>query len=59
MMMHTKSYSHIPRYSSTSSNMKWETGVRTYEPLDNIAVDDLVTCAILAKEKGLLNEAGW
>ena len=39
--------------------MKWETGERTYEPLDNIGVDDLVTCAILAKEKGLLNEAGW
>ena len=41
----------VRRYSSTSSNRKWETGERTYEPLDNIAVDDLVTSAIFAKRK--------
>ena len=32
---------------------------RTYEPLDNIAADDPVTCALYAKEKGLLDEPGW
>ena len=30
-----------------------------YEPLDVIAADDPVTCAIYAKEKGLLDEPGW
>ena len=39
--------------------VEWETGERTYEPLDNIATDDPVTCAVYAKEKGLLDEPGW
>ena len=30
-----------------------------YEPLDVIAANDPVTCAIYAKETGLLNEPGW
>ncbi len=36
-----------------------ETGESTYEPLDNIAADDPVTCAIYAKKMNLLDEPGW
>ena len=35
------------------------TGESTYEPLDVIAADDPVTCAIYAKEKGLLDKPRW
>ena len=39
--------------------VEWETGESDYEPLDVIAADDPITCAIYAKEKGLLDEPGW
>ena len=50
-----------PGYNRSKFNVlvEWETGESTYEPLDVIAANDPVTCAIYAKEKGLLNEPGW
>ena len=50
-----------PGYNGSKFNVlvEWETGESTYEPLDVIAADDPVTCAIYAKEKGLLDEPGW
>ena len=50
-----------PGYNGSKFNVlvEWETGESTYEPLDVIAADDPVTCAIYAKDKGLLNEPGW
>ena len=50
-----------PGYNGSKFNVlvEWETGESTYKPLDVIAADDPVTCAIYAKEKGLLNEPGW
>ena len=37
----------------------WENGKPSHEPLDIIAKDDPITCAIYGKSKGLLNENGW
>jgi hypothetical protein len=50
-----------PDYNGSSYNImiEWENGEITSEPLTVIAADDPVTCAIYAKEKGLLNEPGW
>ena len=50
-----------PGYNGSKFNVlvEWETGESMYEPLDVIAADDPVTCAIYAKEKGLLDEPGW
>ena len=50
-----------PSYQGSRYNVlvDWETGESTYEPLHLIAADDPVTCAIYAKEKGLLEEEGW
>ena len=50
-----------PGYNGSKFNVlvEWETGDSTYEPLDVIAAEDPVTCAIHAKEKGLHNEPGW
>ena len=50
-----------PGYNGSKFNVliEWETGELTYEPLDVIAADDPVTCAIYAKDKGLLDEPGW
>ena len=39
--------------------VQWETDEVTPEPLTVIAADDPVTCAIYAKEKGLLDLPGW
>jgi len=39
--------------------IEWETGEVTSEPLDAIIADDPVTCAIYAKENGLLDTPGW
>jgi hypothetical protein len=36
-----------------------ENGEITKEPLSIIAVDDPVTCAIYARENGLLDQPGW
>ena len=41
-----------PGYNGSKYNVliEWEDGEQTYEPLDTIAADDPVTCAIYAKE---------
>jgi len=39
--------------------IEWENGEIISEPLTIIAADDPVTCAIYAKENGLLNLDGW
>ena len=39
--------------------VEWENGEITKEPLNHIARDDPVTCAIYAREKGLLDKPGW
>ena len=50
-----------PAYKGSRYNVlvNWETGESTFEPLSTIAADDPVTCAIYAKENGLLEEDGW
>ena len=50
-----------PSYKGSRYNVlvNWESGESTYEPLDMIAADDPVTCAIYAKEKDLLEQEGW
>ena len=37
----------------------WSTGEKSYEPLDVIAADDPMTCAIYAQKHNLLNIPGW
>jgi hypothetical protein len=39
--------------------VEWENGEITFEPLLIIAADDPVTCAIYAREHGLLDTPGW
>ena len=39
--------------------VEWETEETTFEPLELIARDDPVTCALYAKDNGLLNTPGW
>ena len=39
--------------------IEWENGEITAEPLRAIAADDPVTCAIYARENGLLETPGW
>jgi hypothetical protein len=39
--------------------VEWETGEITAEPLQVIAADDPVTCAIYAKDNNLLDTPGW
>jgi hypothetical protein len=39
--------------------VEWENGEVSYEPLHTIAADDPVTCAIYAKDNGLLDTDGW
>ena len=48
-------------YKGSNYNVmiEWETGEITSEPLKLIAADDPVTCAIYAKEHGLLDQPGW
>ncbi len=50
-----------PDYNNSSYNImiEWENGEITSEPLSVIAKDDPVTCAIYAKENGLLDTPGW
>jgi hypothetical protein len=47
-------------YNGSAYNVlvEWETGECTYEPLHIVAADDPVTCAIYAKENGLLDLPG-
>lgn len=53
--------SNHPDYKGSSYNVKlqWDTGEVTYEPLDIIAKDDPLSCAMYAKEHGLLDTDGW
>jgi hypothetical protein len=39
--------------------VEWEIGETTMEPLQIIAKDDPVACAIYAKDNGLLDRTGW
>jgi hypothetical protein len=50
-----------PRLQGSRYNVKveWEMGDVTFEPLSIMANDDPITCAICAKEKGLLDQHGW
>ena len=50
-----------PSYNGSKYNVMvdWEDGERTYEPLDMIATDDPVTCAIYARDNKLLDLDGW
>ncbi len=50
-----------PAYKGSSYNiiLEWENGEITYEPLDLIAKDDPVTCALYARENDLLSTPGW
>ena len=46
--------------SRCNIKIEWEdAGVTTWEPLTVIEKCDPVTCAVHAKEHGLLNEPGW
>jgi hypothetical protein len=50
-----------PDYKGSMYNImvEWETGEITSEPLQVIAADDPVTCAIYAKDNNLLDLPGW
>jgi hypothetical protein len=50
-----------PSWKGDRFNVKveWENGEVSYEPLCTIAADDPVTCAIYAKDHGLLDTDGW
>ena len=50
-----------PNYMGSHFNVriKWENGEITYEPLDVIAANDPITCAIYMRENSLLDELGW
>ena len=54
-------HQHHPNYKGSKYNVmvEWETGEITSEPLDIIAKDDPVTCAIYAKDNNLLEISGW
>jgi hypothetical protein len=49
-----------PDYNGSSYNimLEWENGEKKPEPLDVVAKDDPITCAIYAKENGLLDTSG-
>lgn len=48
-------------YNGSTYNVlvEWENGEVTKEPLSIIGADDPVTCAVYAKEHGLLDKPGW
>ena len=48
-------------YNGSPYNVRveWANGETTYEPLSIIAADDPVSCAVYAKENGLLDTPGW
>ena len=50
-----------PSYNGSSYNVKieWENGEVTTEPLRVIAADDPVSCAIYARDNGILHLPGW
>jgi hypothetical protein len=39
--------------------VEWETGEITSEPLNIVAADDPVSCALYARDKNLLRDASW
>jgi len=39
--------------------VKWENGEVTYGPLDVIAADNHITCAVYTRDNDLLNQPGW
>ena len=45
--------------SSYNVQVEWENGEITFEPLAIIAADDPVSCAIYARDHGLLDTPGW
>jgi hypothetical protein len=45
--------------STWNVQVEWETGEITYEPLNQMAKDDPITCAIYARDNDLLNTEGW
>ena len=49
------------KYNGSKWNVRveWENGEITWEPLGIIAKSDPITCAIYAKENGLLDTPGW
>ena len=50
-----------PRYKGSSYNvlLAWESGEITWEPFNQVATDDPVTCALYAKEHNLLELGDW
>ena len=50
-----------PEYKGSRFNVlvNWDSGESTYEPLDLIARDDPVTCALYGKKNNLLEKTGW
>jgi hypothetical protein len=50
-----------PEYKGSRYNIliEWENGEITSEPLNIFGKDDPVTCAVYAREHGLLEEEGW
>ena len=50
-----------PSYKGSSYNVKilWEDGSETYEPLDGIAKDTPVLCALYGQRANLLDTPGW
>jgi hypothetical protein len=50
---------HDYKGSAYNIMVEWENGEITTEPLQLIAADDPVTCAIYAKENNLLDQPGW
>jgi len=54
-----KSDHHDYKGSTYNVMVEWENGEVTAEPLQLIAADDPVTCAIYAKENNLLDLPGW
>ena len=53
--------SNHPEYRGSTYNVQveWETGEITTEPLNIIAADDPVYCAIYARDNNLLDQPGW
>jgi hypothetical protein len=45
--------------SNYNVQVEWENGEVTFEPLSIIAADDPVSCALYARDHGLLDTPGW
>jgi len=50
-----------PHYAGAKYNVqvKWETGEVPYEPLNVIAANNPMTCAVYVRDNDLLNQPGW